>query len=87
MSIEWQGGAPVLPRRPRLTPEQQDAIKANLWSLGITENPFTMDPVKRREFLSRKSVAVAVYAAIKHESRGEYELTQTFTEWWREVTG
>ena len=66
--------------------EQQDDIKSYLWSLGITEDPFTMDPIKRLAFLSRtRETALVVYAAIKHATRGEYELTQSFNEWCREL--
>ena len=84
--MTWDAGSPVYPTRPRLSEEQQDEIKSYLWQVGITEDPFAMDPIKRLAFLSRdKATALVVYAAIKHATRGEYELTQSFNEWCREL--
>ena len=84
MTDEWQAGAISYPERMILTPEQQDEIKRHLWSVGITQDPFTMDPYARVQWLSRsRSTALTVYAAIKHVTKGEYELAQSFSEWCR----
>lgn len=87
MSDEWEAGfvPGSVPQRIPLTDEQCDAIKADLWAVGITDDPFTMDPVKRLAWLSSsKKVALTMYAAIKHETRGEW-MVQSFAEWCREL--
>jgi hypothetical protein len=82
---EWQPSAQAT-ARPSLTPEQQEQIKADLWQLGITEDPFAMNPIKRLKWLSgSRAIAIAVYAAIKHETIHSHEITQTFREWCREL--
>jgi hypothetical protein len=83
---EWQAGAVALPSRPRLTDEQKDEVCRSLRSVGIVDDPFTMDPIKRLSWLSgSKFVAQAVYAAIKHATAGSLTLTDSFTVWSREL--
>lgn len=83
---DWQAGAPVYPDRMRLTPQQQDEVKSYLWQVGITDDPFAMDPYQRKAFLSRsRGTAITVYAAIKHATRNEYQMTQTFEQWARQL--
>lgn len=82
---DWTA-APVATERPRLTDEQREAIKADLWRLGITQDPFALDPIARQKWLSSsKNVAIAVYAAIKHETRNTHKITQSFAQWCREM--
>lgn len=80
---EWEiTDLPIQKFRP--SNEQIEKIKASLWSVGITDDPFVMHPIRRIAWLSEsKGRALSVYAAIAHEF-GDVVI-QTFSEWSREL--
>lgn len=84
MSDEWQVGTRTLPGQITLTGAQRETIRADLWQVGIVEDPFVKSPENLKFWLQNdKSTALALYAAIKHAVSGSYELTVTFDQWAR----
>lgn len=78
----------VFPERIILSPEQREFIEKALRSVSIdqsTINELFSGPRLPRILSEDRFVAVAVYAAIKEATKGEWFLTRSFKQWSREM--
>lgn len=84
---QWTASTPAggFPRPIDPDEEIQERIKANLWQVGITEDPFADPEAGIRMAQRSKAHAVALYAAILHATKDTVTIVQSFSDWYRQM--